>query len=118
MYITCLAGSPWAKTVSFLSNVPTFLPKPVESRNCFTSKPRLLRVARFRRRGALIETLRLTGATIGDNSMAPFRESVQNCTDCTAAHKDFARHETRRSIEDSARYKRVATLPDPRVLRS
>src|ERR1700685_1794985 len=46
MYMTCLAGSPWAKMVSFLANLPTLLPRPVESRKRFTSKTRLFDFAR------------------------------------------------------------------------
>src|SRR4029077_8491549 len=38
MYITCFAGSPCVKTVSFPLNLATFLPRPAESRNNFTSK--------------------------------------------------------------------------------
>src|SRR5580693_3447440 len=114
MYITCLAGSPWAKTVSFLSNVPTFLPKPVERRNCFTSKTRLLRVVRFAGRGALIDTLRLAEGTINKNNMATFRKSVQNCTNCTVAHQAFSGHGTRRSIEGSASYELPGHCSGPR----
>src|SRR5258707_13722920 len=36
--MTLFAGSPCAKTFSFPRNLPTFLPKPAESRNNCTSK--------------------------------------------------------------------------------
>src|SRR5580700_6122612 len=37
MYMTFLAASPCAKTVSFFANLATFLPSPAESKNSFTS---------------------------------------------------------------------------------
>src|SRR5689334_2872081 len=43
MYMTLFAGSPCAKTVSFPLNLVSFLPRPVESRNCCTSKAGLLK---------------------------------------------------------------------------
>src|SRR5580692_8618816 len=80
MYITCLAGSPWAKTVSFLANSPTFLPRPVESRKRFTSKTRFFDFARGRAPRTLADTLRLAGDSIVNDSRGGIRESVQNCT--------------------------------------
>src|SRR5271163_2269012 len=115
MYITCLAGSPWAKTVSFLSKVPTFLPSPVESRNFFTSKARFRGLVRFGERGTLIDTLRLARGTIKNNNMTAFGKSVQNCTICTVAHEAFARHETTESVADSATYKQVHVERAPPV---
>lgn len=43
--MTFFPGSPCAKTVSFLRNLATFLPKPAESRNDCTSKARLRKFA-------------------------------------------------------------------------
>src|SRR5580700_7189109 len=70
MYITFLARSPCVKTVSFFRNLPTFLPKPVESRNNFTSKARFLEFAFWGRRRALPGTVRTAGDVIGNNSAA------------------------------------------------
>src|SRR5580692_2230052 len=78
MYITCLAASPWAKIDSLRANLATFLPRPVESRNAFTSKTRLRELALFGGRETLIDTARLADDTIGKNSMGPIGESVQN----------------------------------------
>src|ERR1700683_3516024 len=80
MYMTCLAGSPWAKMVSFLANLPTLLPRPVESRKRFTSKTRLFDFARGGAWRSLVETLRLAGGTMLNISRAGICESVQNCT--------------------------------------
>src|SRR5580698_10299217 len=72
MYITCLAGSPWAKTVSFLANLPTLLPRPVESRKRFTSKARFFDFARSGAGRSLADTLRPAGDTIRHSSRAGF----------------------------------------------
>src|SRR5271156_2714598 len=69
MYITCLAESPWAKMAAFRSNLATFRPRPVESRNAFTSKTRLRAFALFGGRGTLIDTLRVAEEAIDKNNM-------------------------------------------------
>src|SRR5580658_1334917 len=69
MYITCLAASPWAKIDSLRANVATFLPRPVESRNAFTSKTRLRDFVLFGGRGTLIATLRVADDAIGKINM-------------------------------------------------
>src|SRR5271154_7218201 len=85
MYITCLAGSPWAKMISFLANLPTFLPRPVESRKRFASKARFFDFARLRRRRGLADTVRRAADFIIKNNRGRVRESVQNCTVAGAA---------------------------------
>src|SRR5271156_1453933 len=77
MYITFVAVSPCPKTVSFLRNLATFLPKPVESRNSFTLKARLLDFVFLGKRGTLPDALRAAAGTIGENIME--RDS-ENCS--------------------------------------
>src|ERR1700683_1262919 len=76
MYITLLAASPCAKTVSFLSNLPTFLPRPVESRNDFTSNAELLEFVFRGERGVLAATRVLAEDCMPQNSI---RTSAANC---------------------------------------
>src|SRR6266404_7505996 len=45
MYMTSVAGSPCAKTVSFPPNLETLLPRPAESRKNFTSNTGVLEFA-------------------------------------------------------------------------
>jgi len=69
MYMTFLAGPPCEKTVSFLRKSTTFLPRPVESRNRFTSNWGLLELVFLRELRALTG-LRLTSEdTIFQNSV-------------------------------------------------
>src|SRR3984885_954276 len=42
--MTFVAGAPCAKTISFARNVLTFLPRPAESRNNFTSNAEILKI--------------------------------------------------------------------------
>src|SRR4030095_13118837 len=69
MYMTFFAGSPCAKTVSFPRNLPTLLPRPVESRNNFTSNAGPLKLAFLRERRGLTGLRRTTEDTIVQNSM-------------------------------------------------
>src|SRR5580692_1361485 len=80
MYITFLAGSPCAKTVSFLANLATFRPRPVESRNFFTSKTRVPEFPLFGRRRTGTDTLRPRKGSICQYSQPGIPETVQNCT--------------------------------------
>src|ERR1700751_1641344 len=80
MYITFFAGSPCAKTVSFARNLPTFLPKPVESRNSFTSKPGFFDFAFLGKRTTLTDTLRTDDEAIQQNSRRRDSKTVQYCT--------------------------------------
>src|ERR1700676_4242871 len=67
--MTLFAGSPCAKTVSFPRNMPTFLPKPAESRNNCTSKTGLPKFAFLGERGALTDTRRTASDTMHQKSM-------------------------------------------------
>src|SRR6266403_1109465 len=67
--MTLFAGSPCAKTFSFPRNLPTFLPKPAESRNNFTSKTGLRKFAFLGERGASTGTRRTASDTMHQNSM-------------------------------------------------
>src|ERR1700719_2329826 len=69
MYMTLCAGSPCAKTVSFPRNFPTFLPRPTESRNNFTSNKGLLKLAFLRERRRLTGLRRITVDMLNQNSM-------------------------------------------------
>src|SRR5260370_36745984 len=82
MYITFLAGSPCAKTVSFPGNLPTFLPRPVESRNDFTSNAEVFDFAFLGRRATatLTDTLRTDEEAIQQNSLRQDSKTVQYCT--------------------------------------
>src|SRR6267143_784368 len=71
MYMTVLAGAPCAKTVSFFRNLPTFLPRPAESRNNFTSKAGLLEIALLGERGTLRDIRLGADDAMGQNSMEP-----------------------------------------------
>src|SRR5271154_1966017 len=77
MYITFFAVSPCAKTISFLRNLATFLPRPVESRNNFTLKARLLDFFFLGKRRTPTDALRAAVGTIGKNIME--RDS-ENCS--------------------------------------
>src|SRR6202158_3079227 len=77
MYITVFAGAPCAKTVSFFRNLSTFLPRPAESRNNFTSKAGLLEFALVGERGTLGDTCLGADGTMRQNSMEP------DAADCT-----------------------------------
>src|SRR5580693_9326463 len=70
MYITFFAGSPCAKTVSLARNLPTFLPRPVESRNNFTSKAGLFEIAFRGERRTLKDSRRAAENAIRKNSTA------------------------------------------------
>src|SRR5580658_852774 len=80
MYITFLAGSPCAKTGSFLPYSATFLPRPVESRNNFTSKARIPGFAFLLRRGTPTDTLRPGEGIDANNSRTSIPKTVQYCT--------------------------------------
>src|SRR5580693_6958830 len=82
MYITFFAGSPCAKTVSFARNLPTFLPRPVESRNNFTSNAGVFDFAFFGRRATatLRDTLRTDEEATQQNCMRQDSKTVQYCT--------------------------------------
>src|ERR1700675_3482723 len=80
MYITFFSGSPCAKTVSSARNLPTFLPRPVESRNNFTSKLGFFDFAFFGKRTTLTDTLRTDEAAIQQNTLSHDSKSVQYCT--------------------------------------
>src|SRR6267143_5736544 len=69
MYMTVFAGAPCAKTVSFFRNSSTFLPRPAESRNNFTSKAGFLEFALLGERGTLRDTRLGADDTMGQNSM-------------------------------------------------
>src|ERR1700682_570911 len=71
MYITVFAGAPCAKTVSFFRNLSTFLPRPAESRNNFTSKAGPLEFAFLGERGTLRDTRLAADDTMAQNSMEP-----------------------------------------------
>src|SRR6266403_3506228 len=71
MYMTVFAGAPCAKTVSFFRNSSTFLPRPAESRNNFTSKAGFLEFALLGERGTLRDTRLGADDTMGQNSMEP-----------------------------------------------
>src|SRR6267143_4591894 len=89
MYMTFFAGSPCAKTVSFFRNLPTLLPKPVESRNDCASKAGLLDFAFLGERRTLTDTRRGLQDSIRQNSME--RESAEctilNTTSQPAPHR-------------------------------
>src|SRR5271157_5394538 len=68
MYMTFSAGSPWAKTVSFAGNLATFLPRPVQWRNSFTSKTGLFGFAFWGERRTLTDTRRTGRDIIFDDS--------------------------------------------------
>src|SRR4030095_2437101 len=69
MYMTFFAGSPCEKTVSFPSNLSTFLPRPAESRSEFTSNAGTLRFAFLWERRGLTGLRRTTEGTIAQISM-------------------------------------------------
>src|ERR1700682_360198 len=77
MYMTVFAGAPCAKTVSFFRNLSTFLPRPAESRNNFTSKAGPFECAFLGERGTLRDTRLGADDTMAQNSMEP------NAADCT-----------------------------------
>src|SRR6266568_9058635 len=66
--MTSFAGSPCAKTISFPRNLPTFLPRPVESRNDFTSKTALLDLVFLGERRGLTVLRRIAEDMLGENS--------------------------------------------------
>src|ERR1700720_2224609 len=71
MYMTVFAGAPCAKTVSFFRNLSTFLPRPAESRNNFTSKAGFLEFALLGERGTLRDARLGADDTMRQNSMEP-----------------------------------------------
>src|SRR6266849_7022814 len=88
MYMTFVAGSPCAKTVSFARNLFTFLPRPAESRNSCTSNAGLLRFAWGEERRAFSSTRLAAEDTMVQNSMkhancpvgdSPFIVSTSRC---------------------------------------
>src|ERR1700731_3811314 len=66
--MTLFAGSPCAKTFSFPRNLPTFLPKPAESRNNCTSKAGIDNFAFLEEQGAFMDTRRTARDTMRENS--------------------------------------------------
>src|SRR6267378_7590832 len=68
MYMTSVAGSPCAKTVSFPPNLETFLPRPVESRKNFTSNTGVLECAFLEEREAGAETRRVAEDAMRHNT--------------------------------------------------
>ena len=54
--MTCFAGSPCLMTISFARNLATFLPRPAESRNNFTSKTGIPEFALLKEGGAFAGT--------------------------------------------------------------
>src|SRR6202023_2361502 len=71
MYMTVVAGSPCAKTVSFPWNLCTFLPRPAESRNSCTSNAGLLLFAFWGERRTLRDTRRAFKDAMLNNSIEP-----------------------------------------------
>src|SRR4029077_11071227 len=69
MYMTFFAGSPCAKTVSFPRYLPTFLPRPVESRNNLTSNAGPPKLTFLRERRRLTGLRRTTKDMLNQNSM-------------------------------------------------
>src|SRR6266850_404934 len=69
MYMTVFAGSPCPKTVSFPRNFSTFLRRPAESRNNFTSNTRLLEFAFLGERWTGTVARRAAEDTMRQNSM-------------------------------------------------
>src|SRR5271154_2907872 len=103
--MTCSAGSPWAKTGSFLSNLATLLPRPVESRNCFTSKARFFEFARRGTRRTLTDTLRLAGDTIAKNNMRRARRI------CSKLHSLYGGAQKLRLRRDAKKQRGFCGLP-------
>src|SRR5882672_5012648 len=68
MYMTSVAGSPCAKTVSFPPNLETFLPRPVESRKNFTSNTGVLECAFLEERETGAETRRVAEDAMRHNT--------------------------------------------------
>src|SRR6266403_929982 len=68
MYMTSVAGSPCAKTVSFPPNLETFLPRPVESRKNFTSNTGVLEFAFLEERETGAETRRVAEGAMRHNT--------------------------------------------------
>src|SRR5882724_11726366 len=69
MYMTVFAGSPCPKTVSFPRNSATFLRRPAESRNIFTSNAGIFVFAFFRERRTGTDERRAAEDTMRQNSM-------------------------------------------------
>src|SRR5437773_10150640 len=67
MYMTFFAGLPCAKMISFPRNLPTFLPRPVESSNDFTSKTALSDLVFLGERG-LTDLRRTAEDMLGETS--------------------------------------------------
>src|SRR5271156_2356057 len=81
MYMTFLAASPWAKTLSFFANLASFLPSPAESRKSFTSNGGRLVFAIRRECGGALTERRLTAEeAIGQSTCDPIPLTVQYCT--------------------------------------
>src|ERR1700735_47232 len=80
MYMTFLAGSPCANTVSFAPNLTTFLPRPVESRKNFRSKPSFLEFPFLTPFGIFAETRLAAEDNIDQTSPTADRKTVQYCT--------------------------------------
>src|SRR5258706_14301655 len=68
MYMTSVAGSPCAKTVSFPPNLETLLPRPAESRKNFTSNTGVLEFAFLEERETGTETRRVAEDAMRHNT--------------------------------------------------
>src|SRR5580704_303534 len=111
MYMTFVAGSPCAKTVSFGSNLAIFVPSPAEPRNNFASNAGIRGSAFLGERRTAGDTRRTAESAIRQNSTGANSAGCSILhTSCQATSAPLARRDTPTNPWNSLAYKQLGAL--------